>query len=53
MRIRRSETSRPIIPIQTPILHRLRQVFGADYLGMIEIGDGARDFQNTVVGAGA
>jgi hypothetical protein len=40
-------------PIQTPILNRLGDVGGLDFFGAGEIGDGAADFEDPAVGAGA
>jgi hypothetical protein len=45
-------SSGPVVPIQTPVLHRFGEVFGSDGGGFIQVGDGAGDFENAVVGAG-
>src|SRR5690242_1708527 len=43
----------PIGPVEGAILDGFSNVFGSDLRGAFEIGDGAGDFQNTVMGAGA
>ena len=45
--------SNPKCPIKGPILDGFADVFGSDGVGGGEIGDGAGDLQNAVVGAGA
>src|SRR5579859_2720026 len=45
--------SRPIAAVQRPVLYRFGDVSGTDVFSGVKVGDGARDFQNTVVGAGA
>ena len=45
-------TLRPIIAIQTAILDGFGEVLGGDGGGMIEVGDGAGDLEDAVVGAG-
>ena len=47
------ENSDPQCAIETSILNRLAYVFGSDGFGGIKVGDGARDFENAIVGAGA
>src|SRR5439155_15844764 len=47
------EMLRPVATVEGPVLDGFGDVRGADGLGTLEVGDGARDFQNTVVGAGA
>src|SRR5438876_4863844 len=44
---------RPVAAVERPVLDGFGDVRGADGLGALEVGDGARDFQNAVVGAGA
>ena len=39
--------------VQTPILNRLGDVGGLDFFGAGEVGDGAADFEDPAVGAGA
>jgi hypothetical protein len=41
-------TSLPIIPIQTPVLHRFGEMFRSDALGMVQIRDGAGDLQQAL-----
>lgn len=41
-----------VSPIQRPVLHRLGYVRGVDSLAPREVGDGAGDFEDAVVGAG-
>jgi len=43
----------PQIPIQGTVLDGLHHVRGLDGGASSEVGDGARDFQDAVVGAGA
>jgi len=43
---------RPVIPIETAILHGLGDVLGGDALGAGHVGDGAGDFENAVVRPG-
>ena len=38
--------------VEAPILDRLKQVTGLDPSGPGEIGDGVRDFQDAIIGAG-
>ena len=45
--------SDPQRAIETAILDCLAHVFGGDVFGGSEVGDGAGDFENTIVGAGA
>ena len=40
----------PILPIQTPILYRLRQMPDFDMFRIIQVGYRAGDFQDTVIG---
>ena len=40
-------------PVQTPVLNRLGDMGGLDLLGSFEVGDGAADFEDAAVGAGA
>ena len=40
-------------PIQTPVLYGLGDVGGLDLFGSLEVGDGAADFEDAAVGAGA
>src|ERR1035441_7550024 len=47
-----SRRLRPVIAIQTPVLHRFGEVLGADVRGMIEVGDEIGDLEDAVVGAG-
>ena len=42
----------PILPIQTPILYRLRQMPDFDMFRIIQVGYRAGDFQDTVIGTG-
>ena len=42
----------PILPIQTPILYRLRQMPYLDPLGSVQVRYRAGDFQDTVIGTG-
>ncbi len=44
---------RPIGAIQTAVLNRFRDVFGLEIHRIFQIGDGAGDFENAVVSAGA
>src|SRR5205823_1088456 len=44
---------RPVAAVERPVLDGFGDVRGADGLGALEVGDGTRDFQNAVVGAGA
>ena len=39
----------PIVAIETSILHGFGEMFGADVVALIEVGDRAGDFQNAVV----
>ena len=43
---------RHVPPVQRPILDRLHHVRHADLLRGVDIGDGAGEFENAVVGAG-
>ncbi len=43
----------PVVPVQAAVLHRFRQVLGGDALLAVQVGDGAGDFEDAVVGAGA
>ena len=43
--------STPVVPIQTPILHRLREVIGGHVRGFVQIGYRAGHFQDAVVRA--
>ena len=45
--------SAPITSVQAPILHGFSEVFGGDGFRIVEIGDGAGGFQDTVMRAGA
>jgi len=45
--------SDPQCAIETAILNCLAHVFGGNVFGGSEVGDGAGDFENTIVGAGA
>ena len=45
--------SRPVSPIEGAILDGFSNVFGSDLRSAFEIGDGAGDFQNAIVRAGA
>ena len=40
-------------PIQASVLNRLGDVGGLDFIGAGEVGDGAADFEDPTVGAGA
>ena len=40
----------PQIPVQTPILDGLGDVFGADFLGTLQIGDGAAKLEDFGIG---
>ena len=40
------------IPVEAAVLDRFEQVRGSDGLGAGEVGDGARDLEDAVVGAG-
>jgi hypothetical protein len=40
-------------PVQTAILNRLGDMSGLDFFGAGEVGDGAADFEDAAVGAGA
>ena len=42
----------PILPIQTPILYRLRQMPNFDMFRIIQVRYRAGDFQDTVIGTG-
>ena len=42
----------PIFPVEAAILNRLRQVAHLDALGAFQVGDGAGNFQDAVVGTG-
>ena len=44
---------RPQIAIQRPVLNGLVEVGGFDGIGSLQVGDGAGDLQDAVVGAGA
>src|SRR5207249_12303807 len=44
---------RPVAAVEGPVLDGFGDVRGADGLGALDVGNGARDFQNAVVGAGA
>src|ERR1035438_2354691 len=48
--LRRS--SGPVVAVEAAVLHGFGQMFGGDGGGFIEVGDGAGDFENAVVGAG-
>ena len=39
----------PIISVQAPVLNRFGQVFCTDARGVIQICDGARDFQDAII----
>ena len=39
----------PQVPIQTPVLYRLRNVLGKDVDGLGEVGDGSGYFEDTIV----
>jgi len=43
----------PHLPIQGAVLDRFTEVGGVDFFGGGEVGDGAGDLEDTVVGAGA
>ncbi len=43
----------PVVSIQTPILDGLGQVLGGDAIGVIEVRNRPRDFQNAIMRAGA
>ena len=45
--------SAPVAAVQAAVLHRFCQVLGSDRLGVIEIGDGAGDFEDAVMCASA
>lgn len=45
--------SAPVTAVEAAVLDGLGEVFGEDAGGVIEIGDGAGDFEETIVGAGA
>lgn len=47
------EQLRPVGPIQCPVLDRLRDVLGLKLGNAVEVRNGARDFQDAVVGSGA
>ena len=51
--IRRDQRSNPESAIESPILDRLADVLGRDLRFSVEISDGARDFQDPIVSAGA
>src|SRR3990167_1795567 len=40
-------------PVQAPVLDGLGDMGGLDLLGSFEVGDGAADFEDAAVGAGA
>lgn len=42
----------PILPIQAPVLNRLRQMPDLNSFGAIQVGYRAGDFQDTVIGTG-
>lgn len=42
----------PQLPVQTPVLHRLRDVLWDDRFRSIQVGDRAGEFEDTVVGTG-
>src|SRR5262249_12419760 len=42
----------PQPPVQTPILNRLAQVLGLDLRARVQVGDGARHAQDSIVGPG-
>ena len=44
--------SSPILPVQRAVLDRLADVRGADDLAAVEVGDGAGDLHDAVIGAG-
>src|SRR5262249_4084398 len=43
----------PVSPIQRPVLDRLSDVLAFDLLGCVKVGDGAGQFQDAIMGAGA
>ena len=45
--------SRPNLPVERAVLNRLRNVVAREVLGAGQVGNGAGDFQDAVVGAGA
>ena len=45
------ELSRPVVAIQTPILHGFGDVLGADVRRAAKVGDRARGFQDAIVRA--
>src|SRR5436309_621012 len=45
--------SRPQLAIERAVLNGFRNVFACDVLGAGQVRDGARHFQNAVIGAGA
>ena len=47
------EASTPHLPVQRAVLDRFAEVGGIDFLRAGEVGDGARDLEDAVVGAGA
>src|SRR5215470_3634604 len=49
----RLQSSRPVRPIQRPVLDGFRDVFALKVGIPFQIGNGAGDFQDAVVGAGA
>lgn len=46
-------TSRPQTSIQGPVIHRFEQLITGDFSQACQIGQGARDFEDAVVGPGA
>ena len=49
---RREGRSTPVIAIQRAVLDGFGEVLGGDGGGLVEVGDGAGDFEDAVVGAG-
>ena len=47
-----SKLSSPRLPIQAPVMYSLRKVFGFDIRTIVEVGNGTRYFQDSVVSAG-
>ena len=46
-----STLTSPVVPIKTPIINGLSQMPRLDVFAVVEVGDGARDFKDAVVGA--
>jgi hypothetical protein len=44
--------SLPILLVERPVLHRFGDVFGLDLLAPAEVGVGAADLQDAIMGAG-